>query len=308
MLRTPVPRSFALGALIALIAVTTLAGGLATAWAQTPTIEVTPAAAQPGQQITISGFGFQDGETVTVDFGGATIASAVADGEGAFQGTGTIPADIPPGTHPIDVTGDRGSQFALIYEVVTSAPTPTPTPAPTAPPATGPEARVLPESGAAPGEIVTVTGGGFGPGESVTVSLDGTDLATVGATIAGAFLANVAIPVTTPAGSHAVQVTGDRGQQITVDYVVLAPPTPTPAPTSEPTPAPTATASPTSGDATATPVPGDGTPGAPSGGETSGGGGSANRGEFPTLLVGALAAAGGLFAGLYLLWVRRTFA
>lgn len=310
MPRTSVPRNLALVIASALVVLAiVLAGGLATARAQTASVEITPeTGAEPGQLIIVSGFGFQDGETVSVDFGGTTIATVVVNGGGAFQLGAGVPVDIPPGTHPMEVTGDLGSAVTLEYEVLESSATPAPTPtaAPTAAPPGAPEVRVLPE-GATPGDFITVTGSGFGGGQSITVSFDGADLATVGTTIAGAFLANVVIPPAAAPGVYSIEARGTSGTAVSVNYTVVAAPTPTPtptaAPTSEPTVTPTPTASPTATPPSPTATP---APGGPSDG--AGGDGSTISSDFPIAIVTVLAAAGALIAVLYLFWVRRTFA
>jgi len=298
--RLRVPRLRSALAIAVLIAVAAgMTGGLGIARAQTASVEVTPSVAAPGEEILVLGFGFQDGETVTISLGDVEIATDTVNGGGAFQVAATVPADIPTGTHQLDAIGDLGSEAALDFEVIPGAtPTPTATPTPLPQPtATSADVRALPEGGAFPGEFVTVTGGGFGPGEAVTVSLDGTDLVTVGSTIGGAFLANVVVPLTTAPGTHRFEATGANGMSLTVDYEILVPPTPTPTPvpTSEPTAEPTATPTPAP---TSTPIP------APPPGDPSDEPGTSGRwSAFPTLLIGLLTVLGAVVAGIYI-WTR----
>ena len=303
MRRTSGSRTAVLAAAIAVAAV--LAGGLAGVGAQTAAVEVTPGAAAPGQQVIVSGFGFLEGESVSVELDGRAMAAVLVNGGGAFQVTGTVPAELLPGVYSLDVRGDMWSQFSLSYEVVASAPTPTATAVPTAAPADS-ELRVIPEGGK-PGEFITVTGGGFEPGEAVTVSFDGAEVATVGTTIAGVFLANLVIPVTTIPGAHLIEVVGALGRELSVEYVVLAGPTPTPSPTavatSEPTVVATASATPGGLDPTATRS-------EPPGGEASDdgglGGGAAGRwSAYPAVFIGVLAGIGALLGWAYLARERR---
>ena len=78
---------------------------------------VIPGSSPAGGDVTIIGSGFQPGEQVTVEIGGSTIASGFADDSGEFTLSGTIPSDIPPGSHPMDVNGDQGTSLDFEYQV-----------------------------------------------------------------------------------------------------------------------------------------------------------------------------------------------
>jgi hypothetical protein len=115
-------------ALVTALALTLVAP--AAAHAAGETAAVSPATAAAGESVDISGSGFQPGEAVEVLYGGSTIASGGADANGDFSVSGTIPADIPEGGHPMDVVGALGSMVSLDYVVAApTAPAPTP-PAP----------------------------------------------------------------------------------------------------------------------------------------------------------------------------------
>lgn len=86
-----------------------------TAWAQT--VEINPPSQEPGGSVTFFGSGWAPGETVTVQFGGSTIATATADDAGNWEASGTIPEGMPAGQHPMDFNGDQGSTFGADYEV-----------------------------------------------------------------------------------------------------------------------------------------------------------------------------------------------
>jgi len=77
-----------------------------------------PGSAPAGAQVAVCGFGFLPGETVTVSFAGSTLGAAVADDLGAFRIVGTLPADVPPDSHPMEVQGDGGSLVELSYTIV----------------------------------------------------------------------------------------------------------------------------------------------------------------------------------------------
>jgi len=279
--------------LIAVVAVVTAVLGLtaATAWAQgAPSVQVTPGEASAGASIMVSGTGFQAGEVVSVDLGGSTIVATTSDEAGAFTAVGTVPSEMPPGVHPMAVTGDQGSLVELAFEVVApgGTATPSPTAMPTPVPTSGPTVIVPQPSGlslvinpqsAAPGERFTVVGGGFRPGESVAISFLGSEIGVSVANTAGAFLVNSIVPVGTPAGTYSVAAVGSAGSEVSTNYVVTEPvatptPTPTPIPTATATPdaQPSATATPDGGtdagaDASPTPGAGAGTDDGPSDGD-----------------------------------------
>lgn len=124
----------ALAALVTLLTLTLVAP--ATAHAAGETASVSPSTAAAGEAVTVSGSGFQPGEAVEVWYGGPAIASGVADANGDFSVSGSIPAGMPEGGHPMDVVGSMGSMVSFSYTVVAppTPPSPTPpTPAPSAP-------------------------------------------------------------------------------------------------------------------------------------------------------------------------------
>ena len=95
--------------------------------------------------MAISGHNFVPGESITVEYGGSTIASSVADASGSFSANGTIPSSMPEGGHPMDINGSAGSNVTLSFTVdASTAPTPTTPPAPAQP------APVVPPASAAP--------------------------------------------------------------------------------------------------------------------------------------------------------------
>ncbi len=294
--------------LVAVMALTVGCAGSAAAQ-EGPTVEVDPLGAEPGEFIVVMGAGFPVGETVTVFFGETPILTTTIGESGAFEVPAAVPLTVEPGPFLISVTGSLGSEFVLTYQVVAPVLTPTPT-------ATGLTFEVLPEA-ALPGETITVTGGGFEGGEAVTVSFDGVELATVGATLSGAWLANVVVPVTTEPGPHTITVRGARGVELSLEYTVEAPATPsvTPSPvtTAEPTVAVTAT--PSGGGVTATPGSGDGTPAAPGDGGDSAGDGASDGGavegargtwdDLPVVFLGVMAVVAGALAWGFWRWARR---
>lgn len=285
-------------------------GGAGRAAAQEgPTVEVEPLGAEPGEFILVMGSGFPVGETVTVFFGETPILTTTIEESGAFEVPAAVPLTVEPGPFLISVTGSLGSEFVLTYQVAAPVLTPTPT-------ATGLSFEVLPEA-ALPGETITVTGGGFEGGEAVTVSFDGVELATVGATLSGAWLANVVVPVTTKPGPHTITVRGARGVELSLEYTVEAPAAPsvTPSPVATAEPTAVVTATPSGGEVTATPGTGDGTPAVPGDGGDGAGDGASDGGavegtrgtwdDLPVVFLGVMAVVAGVLAWGFWRWARR---
>jgi hypothetical protein len=116
------------------------------AYAAGETAAVSPASAPAGSPVSITGSGFQPGETVEVWYGGPVIAGATADANGDFVASGLVPAGMPEGSHPMDVVGAMGSMVSFGYTVdaLTPAPTPTPSSGSASPTPAGPTVTTTP--------------------------------------------------------------------------------------------------------------------------------------------------------------------
>lgn len=72
-----------------------------------PAIILSTASASLGEEIAVSGTGFDAGETVSITYDGEQVTDATADDDGAFEGaTFTVPDDAESGEHGIAATGD----------------------------------------------------------------------------------------------------------------------------------------------------------------------------------------------------------
>ncbi|MBU6389296.1 hypothetical protein KGQ71_02150 [Patescibacteria group bacterium] len=125
---------------------------------------------QPGSTVTVQGFSFAPGETVTVTDG--TSQTTTAD---SFGNTGKVKVTIPYGgsasTSTVTLTGSMSGATATVP--VTLAPF---------------MAQVTPSTYyARPGTGVTFSGSGFAPGESIAITLNKTAAGTVTADSKGAF-------------------------------------------------------------------------------------------------------------------------
>lgn len=185
--------------------------------AQSAAVVVEPASAMPGQIVMFTITGFQPGEEVEIAFGGETLASGFVDDFGALELTGSIPAGIPSGEHPMEANGSFGTLFELEYSVLASVPTVSIDPA-----------------GAYPGQAITVTGSGFVVGESVQVYTSDFLLASVTADSAGTFELATVLNKEVPPGSTELVAIGNMGSESVTPYVVIEAPAPTPTPTQTP--------------------------------------------------------------------------
>lgn len=195
-----------------------------------PTVSISPSSAAPGETFTVTGSGFTPGDTVTIEFGGDTIGTAKVGEDGTFSTTATVPDHMPVGEHPLDVNGMEGVSKDRDYTVTMAPPPPAPTPQPTPrAPYYVPRVSSTPGSAAA-GDTVTFTGKGFRPGELVTISFGGSDIAVVQADGLGEFTTSGRVPDGMPIGDHPLDANGDLGSSWDGDLGVSAPRTPPPAP------------------------------------------------------------------------------
>lgn len=88
-------------------------------WVDTPEFLDAPAGAAPGDVITLTGSGFQPGESVEIWLLSTPVRLAVlsADASGAFSVTVTIPANITPGSHTLEVRGSQSATYSRPFAV-----------------------------------------------------------------------------------------------------------------------------------------------------------------------------------------------
>jgi hypothetical protein len=96
----------------------------------------------PGVSLTVTGTGFQPGETVQFWFNGATVGTSVADTSGGVSATFVVPT-LAPGSYDMNATGGTSNvTVTAAYPVIAAAAAPVPAAAPTATP--------VPAAGAVP--------------------------------------------------------------------------------------------------------------------------------------------------------------
>lgn len=99
-------------------------------------VNVSPSAAHPGAQVTVTGTGFLSGEAIAIFLETTHLATTVADPSGAFSRDVTIPTWAYTGIHSICIQQQplpRCVQFTIqaVPPPPTEAPTATPSPTPT---------------------------------------------------------------------------------------------------------------------------------------------------------------------------------
>lgn len=145
--------------------------------------------------VTFYGQGFQTNESVSLywDYqqtGQVKAGTATAASDGTFSFTLNAPSDPNLGYVNIAAIGVTSKLKATnnVYEYANLVLTPSSGPA---------------------GTMVLVKGGGFGSAETVTVSYQGTNVATATASTGGAFTASFVVPTTTGIGYTSVQANGN---------------------------------------------------------------------------------------------------
>lgn len=152
----------------------------------TAAITLSPTTGIPGTPVTVTGAGFGSSETgITITYDGAAAASGIrADPQGRWSTNFPVPSSAS-GPHRVVATGSSASP-GLTFLV---------TPSVTVSPTTG-----------VPGTQVTVTGSGFGAGETdVTVTYDGSAVVSgLSSSVVGGWSATFSVPPSA-AGPHTIR-------------------------------------------------------------------------------------------------------
>jgi len=167
-------------------------------------ITLSPVKGATGKTVTVTGVGFLDTATVTIDYAGSEITTATSNSTGGFSTTFTVPASVAGDN---TVTASDGTNSATAnYNVVSSI-------------------TITPKTSAGKNSItVTVTGTGFAGDSPVTITFGGTtettSPASIETSVTGGFTATFVVPSTTPSGSYTVQATDGSGNSATSTFKV----------------------------------------------------------------------------------------
>ena len=140
----------------------------------TASITLSPTSGSVGTVVSVSGTGFQSGETVKLSWGSAGVGSSTASNRGAFSASFTVPP-TPGGSHTVVATGESSGLSASAVFTVTAALT-------------------LKTTGGPPGTKVKGAVSGFGAAETVSLTFP-------------ASVAVVTSAITNPAGSATLTFT-----------------------------------------------------------------------------------------------------
>ena len=176
-------------------------------------LTVAPQPVTRGTALTIGGSGFGPNEQVDLFLaGGAVAGAATTDGSGSFSSGLLVPPALSAGTHSAIAFGVSSKIFASTTIQVAAA-------------GTVATARIgLSRYTAAPGSVVGLSASGFAPGESITISVGGTVVATVAADPSGRLArAHFTVPAALANGSYPVLAIGiSSGLRASTTLTVLA--------------------------------------------------------------------------------------
>jgi ketosteroid isomerase-like protein len=182
----------------------TLPGSVpAVTFSVSPAIILARSSGSPGSQVTLSGSGFADGETVSITFDGFPLAPSLsANSLGNWTGTITVPASAS-GTHVISAYGTvnrLGKVSGIDFKVQ-------------------PGVSLSPPSGHVGGSV-RITGLGFAANSNIKFTFDGQQLLPEAtANITGTFISSFSAPKSR-AGNHIVAVVDSEGHRAEVAFHV----------------------------------------------------------------------------------------
>jgi hypothetical protein len=145
---------------------------------------LSPVSGPTGTAVIVAGSGMAPGARITVSYFNITVASSPTDSRGNYSTTFTVPPS-GAGPHPI-VVSDGNSSLSLNFTIV-------------------PTSQISAASGFV-GMDISLTGNGFAPSKSITVSYDGSQIATSTSDAVGAFTVSLKAPVS-KGGNHNIVVT-----------------------------------------------------------------------------------------------------
>ncbi len=159
-------------------------------------LSLSPGSGGAGTTITVSGTGFLASEGITVgwDQSNNQVATATANGSGAFSTSFAAPSGT--GNHLVFASGQT-SHFTLATTFTLSG----------TGNVGGANLSITPASGRA-GSQVNLNGTGFGGGEQVNLTIDGSLATSVTADGNGNFTTSITMPSSVAFGGHTITATG----------------------------------------------------------------------------------------------------
>ena len=176
-----------------------------------PDITINPVEGTVGSQITVTGKGFQANHSILIKFNTIGVATATSDANGSFSSIFNVP--IPTvGTY--EVEADDGTYSDKVNFSVGSG------------------GEISPETSAtSPGHVgteVTISGVGFTAGGTVTITYDGTQVATTTVNTDRSFSGTFNVPASSSGGHTIIATDGTNSIQRTFIMESTPPATPVP--------------------------------------------------------------------------------
>lgn len=176
-----------------------------------PDITINPVEGTVGSQITVTGKGFQANHSILIKFNTIGVATATSDANGSFSSIFNVP--IPTvGTY--EVEADDGTYSDKVNFSVGSG------------------GEISPETSAtSPGHVgteVTISGDGFTAGGTVTITYDGTQVATTTVNTDRSFSGTFNVPASSSGGHTIIATDGTNSIQRTFIMESTPPATPVP--------------------------------------------------------------------------------
>jgi hypothetical protein len=185
----------------------------ATKFTVEPEITISPASGSTGDSVRVTGAGFAGSRAVTITFDGNEVVTDETDFYGSFETNFSVP-EAAPGSHEVK-TEDGSNHTTANFTITTSI---------NISPVTGP---ALPGH---VGMVVTVSGTGFKPNVTVTVTYasEPVEVATVTSEADGSFEATFGVPPS-QAGEHTITAS-DGTSSMQATFVMESAPPAAPAP------------------------------------------------------------------------------
>jgi len=82
-----------------------------------PSVVAVPTMAVPGTPITVNGFGFASGATITIYLSGTKLGTTTANGSGEFKVSVTVPGNTATGSYALSAQGSSGRKASIPLRV-----------------------------------------------------------------------------------------------------------------------------------------------------------------------------------------------
>lgn len=191
-----------------------------------PEIYLDPTSGNVGTEALVSGTGFARRSDVVVYLNNVGIATKTTGSKGSFDATFAIP-ELDAGIYDVEAEDEDGNMDTAKFTVTVSEST-QPTPSPTPTPAPSPTAINISATSGKAGSDLVVTGAGFTPGGTVTITFGDKVLDTTTADASGIFVAVLKVPVG-KAGEHKITISdGTNTGEVAFTLEAVPPPIPIP--------------------------------------------------------------------------------